>query len=44
MFSTMQENLKVLEEDIQPFQATEQSIVIPSVDDYLPDSFSVSLS
>ena len=34
-------NVNILEEKVHPFQA-EQSILIPSVDEYLPDSLSVS--
>jgi len=39
----MQENVKILEEEMYPFQA-EQSVLIPSVDDYLPNPLPVCMS
>jgi len=39
----MQENVKILEEEMYPFQA-EQPVFIPSVDDYLPNPLLVCVS
>ena len=42
MFSTLQDDVKILDDEVHPFQAG-KSILVPSVEDYLLDSLPVSL-